>query len=640
MFTSAKTKTITTITTGVLLLLLLIQCFPGVALGFDVHARIRDFVSSQVEKSDEIIKPNRLKIKTTINQGTEWLGNKYRAGFSFIERKTGINEQNNAYKTVKNCILKNVGYGLGLYNGAGELAAEFYTFAAMLPTAPERLVNFGYKYAEAPQMYQDKVTNGARAAVGVALNPLPLLSGLYQYGKSTYTEAAKDPLELGILYGETTVYAGSFLIGGAQIKGLTLANKANKVEKSYSLISSPLSSWKMGLKNLLSNNHAAVFSASVESLNNRIINLPIKHRGKEINIVSAENGQLQLNREIFLTPKQFRELTYNDLINEELEFLALRLKIEDLDDKILKMFKSGEISIDEARICNGIVDQSILITNNVINQLIEEKHHIDEMRKVFPDTLMKGHSLEELGLLEQNMVAQIKQLKESEMTSKALIIENQKLLGKTRLAKKELKQLSQGIPSDDISRATIDQLMHPTVKYYLSSRYSFDELGKLVREVKEEKEYFIKNAAEVQKLYAADKGNKKLVTRMQALVRANWDHGELLNRIKTVKSKVEKRLTGTPVTETLLEKDLLKTFTSGDLKRLQVQVGEDINYLVRFGASRENLALHKSFYDRLKVCIQNAKLKEREAGLSGPIGTEKIIENLDSQSFKLWDLTE
>lgn len=421
MFSSEKIKINTKATAGVLLLFMWILCFPGVSLGYDVHASIREFVSAQVERSDKIIQPNQLKIKATVKKGTAWLGNQYRGAFSLLENKTGISEDNKAYKTVKNLVLKNVGFNLGLYNGTGELAAELYSLAAMLPTAPERVVNFGYKYADNPEKYQAMVTNGALAVTGAIMNPRPLLSGLYQYGKNTYTEAAQDPLTLGNLYGETTVYAGSFLLGGTQIKALTSANKVNKLNKveratqagqlarqatpvlsssllssslhrfsqiSSSIISSSAGSLKLGLKNLLAQEHAAVFLAPAKAPNVRTIDLMIKYKGKDISLGSVENRETVLkgiiNKEIALTAERFSELTYRDLIDERVKYYAVRLNIGDQDDNILQMFKSGAISIDEAQLCNQIVDQSILTADKAINVINNEIAQINVLRNVTP----------------------------------------------------------------------------------------------------------------------------------------------------------------------------------------------------------------------------------------------------------------
>ncbi|MGI6607101.1 MAG: ADP-ribosyltransferase [Peptococcia bacterium] len=239
MFPSVKTKAIKTLS-GVLLLLILLQCFPGFALGYDldVHARIRNFVSAQVENSNNIIEPNRLKIKTSVNKGTAWIGNKYRDGFLYLENKTGLNENQKPYKAVKNYTLHNVGFNLGLVNGAGTIASEIYSLAAKLPTAPERIANFSYKYAEDPEKYHTMASGVAQAVGGAILDPLPYLNGLYQYGKSTYSEAAKDPLTLGILHGEATALVASLVLPVGKTKPLTAVSKlekATKVESSGKL---------------------------------------------------------------------------------------------------------------------------------------------------------------------------------------------------------------------------------------------------------------------------------------------------------------------------------------------------------------------------------------------------------------------
>ena len=134
-----KTKTIY----GVLLLFILIQCFPGRAMAYDVQAFIKEFAGSQVKVSDEIIKANKPKIKTSVNKVAEWYENKWLGGISFLENKTGLNEQCKPYKALKNYNLFNLGFNSGVVKGAGDLGAELYSFIAMLPTAPERIVKFG-----------------------------------------------------------------------------------------------------------------------------------------------------------------------------------------------------------------------------------------------------------------------------------------------------------------------------------------------------------------------------------------------------------------------------------------------------------------------------------------------------------------
>jgi hypothetical protein len=654
MFSSVRVKINTKATAGALLLFMWIPCFPGVSLGYDVHASIREFVSTQVERSNEIIQPNKLKIKATVEKGTTWLGNQYRGAFSLIENKTGISEDNKSYKAVKNLVLKNVGFNLGLYNGAGELAAETYSLVAMLPTAPERVVNFGYKYADDPQKYQAMVTNGALAVTGAIMNPRPLLSGLYQYGKNTYTEAAKDPLTLGNLYGETTVYVGSFLIGGTQIKALTSANKVNKLNKvekaaqagqvarqaapvlssswlssslhrfsqySGSIISSSASSLKLGLKNLLGPGHAAVFSASAKAPNIRTIDLMVKYKGKEINLGSVENRDTILkgiiNNEIALTAERFRELTYQDLMGERSKYLAVRLKIDDQDDNILQMFKSGAISIDEAQLCNQIVDQSILTADKAINVINNEIAQINVLRNVTPQTLLKGYNLERLSLLEQDVLEQLNILKSSKMVSKGRIIESHKLLGKIRLAQKELKRLDPEIASGAITRETYNRLMDPSVKVYLQDYYSFDELKKLAGEVEADKQLLIGKIAEVQELYAADKGNKLLGTIMQDLVRANMEHYDLLKKINTVSIDLEKRFTGATITEKMLAKKLEEPLTAKELKRMRAEVGKDISALTERGASEEIIDIYKKLDEQLAVSVKRAENMEIEAALGG-----------------------
>jgi len=268
MFPSVKTKAIK-ILSGALLLVILLQCFPGFALGYDldVHARIRNFVSAQVENSNNIIEPNSLQIKTSVNKVTAWIGNKYRDGFSYLENKTGLNENQKLYKAYKNYTLHNVGFNLGLVNGAGTIASEIYSFAAKLPTAPERVANFGYKYAEDPEKYHTMASGVAQAVGGAILDPVPYLNALYQYGKSTYTEAAKDPLTLGNLHGEATVLVASLVLPLGKTKPLTAVSKlekATQVQNTGKLphLLSSLNANAIAMKNSILNPQVVCMSAT------------------------------------------------------------------------------------------------------------------------------------------------------------------------------------------------------------------------------------------------------------------------------------------------------------------------------------------------------------------------------------------
>ena len=196
---------------GLLLLLLWGQCFPWRVMAYDVQAFIKEFTGSQVKESNEIIKLNKAKIKTSVDKVAQWYENKWLDGISYLEGKTGLNEQCKPYGVLKTYNLLNLGFNCGVLKGAGELGAEMYSFVATLPTAPERIVNFGFKYAEDPKQYQDMITNGAKTVAGVVLNPAPFLKGVYGYGKNAYLEAAQDPLTLGTLHGEVGSVSGVVL---------------------------------------------------------------------------------------------------------------------------------------------------------------------------------------------------------------------------------------------------------------------------------------------------------------------------------------------------------------------------------------------------------------------------------------------
>jgi hypothetical protein len=326
MFSSIKLK----LTSGILLLPFLLQSFPGAALGYDVLGRLRNFVSTQVKTSDEIINPNKLKIKESFQKAADWYEGKWLGGLSLLESKTGLSEENNkAYKALKSYNLFNLGFNAGVVNCAGSLAAETYTLVAKIPTAPERIVKFTFDYREDPDKYHAMVTDTALAVAGVAMNAIPLL----EQGKDAYLDAAKDPLKFGHINGEITAFAGSFLIGGGQVKALSsaqrlekaagVASSAKKAEKiagtassATPIISSPLDALTKGWKNWLNGRTTFVTAAKDGSLPaNKEIPLVITgYNQKAYNLGVVEKGTPKLYDEIDLRPEDLRALKSIDEI--------------------------------------------------------------------------------------------------------------------------------------------------------------------------------------------------------------------------------------------------------------------------------------------------------------------------------------
>ncbi|MDD4681493.1 MAG: hypothetical protein PHP79_11570 [Clostridia bacterium] len=236
-------------TSGILFLLMLLQSFPGVTLGYDVLGGIRRFVSSQVETSDKIINKNKSRITNGIKTRSKLLEQKKLEHVSVLESQLGKNSQSKPYKIHKSVSLFTVGLEAGVLNGISNLGAEFYSLGAKIPTAPERLINFGFNYTKNPAKYHNKVTNGTKAIAGVALNPKPL----YTYAKNVYLESAKDPLKFGKLHGGTTAYIGSFFVmGGGATKIASSANKAKNTAKIDELAKTTASINKMGSGGLFS----------------------------------------------------------------------------------------------------------------------------------------------------------------------------------------------------------------------------------------------------------------------------------------------------------------------------------------------------------------------------------------------------
>lgn len=147
-----------------------------------------------------------------------------------------------------------------------------------------------------------------------------------------------------------------------------------------------------------------------------------------------------------------------------------------------------------------------------------------------------------------------------------------------------------------------------------------------------EKEYFIQDYNKVQELY--NKGNKNMMDRMQELIVANWEHNELLTRINTVKDRMEKRLTGTHITESLLEKNLRETFTVGELEKLQSEVGKDIKFLLEYGAGKGIVSPHKILSDRISEAVISAQKTEREMTLAKKVvNPDDFLQGINLKGF-------
>lgn len=210
----------------IFILILLVQCFPGNAWGYDINGFIKGFTDKQIEQSNKIIAAYKSKITTPFNQAADWFKAEGLKNNSSWIKKYGLDQQNTLVKGLD--YANNFGYGLaaGLLKGSGTLCGELYSLGAKIPTAPERLISFGYRVSENPKKYQDMVINGVQTVAGVALNPLPIIDGLYGHTK----EVVKDPLKAGSICGETATVIGSCFIGGGQIKALA---KAGKISKTY-----------------------------------------------------------------------------------------------------------------------------------------------------------------------------------------------------------------------------------------------------------------------------------------------------------------------------------------------------------------------------------------------------------------------
>jgi hypothetical protein len=204
---------------------------------FALDLSIRDFFQQKVESSDRFINDINTKADGAVNKVSTAVTFYTKQGFSTVEKLTGLSTQNQLYGYSKNNWLKTIGFGLGLLEGTKDLATGTVSLLAYLDSLPARTVTLAYNVQERPLEYKAKVINGGKTVAAVLQNPQPVLGGVYQWGLNTYSEAQKDPLKKGQLYGEGAVFVGTFLLGGGQVKGAASANKAIKAANSGKLAS-------------------------------------------------------------------------------------------------------------------------------------------------------------------------------------------------------------------------------------------------------------------------------------------------------------------------------------------------------------------------------------------------------------------
>jgi len=210
-------------------------------LDLDLDINIRGFFQKRVQGSDQFIQSINTKADSFVDRVSGSVSFYTRQGFSTLETLTGLSEENQLYRYSKNNWLKTIGFGLGALEGTKDLATGTVSLLAYLDSSPARVVNLAYNVQERPQEYKEKAISGGKTVAGIIANPLPLLGGIYQLGKSTYVEAQKDPLKKGKLQGEIAVFGASLLLGAGQVRTVAAAGTATKsinTVKSIDLIAS------------------------------------------------------------------------------------------------------------------------------------------------------------------------------------------------------------------------------------------------------------------------------------------------------------------------------------------------------------------------------------------------------------------
>lgn len=221
--------------TIILSTIIVIHCFPKTALALELNTGIREYFRSQVEKRDKLSDSVNTTIKQSLNQNTELVTKVSRGGFSLFEKQYGLDEQNKLYQGVKNHVLQDVGFRLGAIKGIGDFTSETFSLAATLDTLPARTITLAYNVNEQPREYLHKGVSALENSAQIIVNIPSILNNACQQWQKNYDEAKKDPIELGKLNGEVTVFGTSLLLGGGQVKALAKTNKLTKVYPKASI---------------------------------------------------------------------------------------------------------------------------------------------------------------------------------------------------------------------------------------------------------------------------------------------------------------------------------------------------------------------------------------------------------------------
>ncbi len=199
---------------------------------FDLKGQIKEYFRTKVEESDSFIERFNSRSDQYVNRPTTLITKMTQGGFSLLEKRQGLSEQNKYYQDIKYSCLRKVGFRLGVVEGTKDFVTGTVSLLAYLESLPARTINLAYNVKEKPQAYKDKVTAGAKNVAGVLVNPWSVFNNIYQMGKSKLEEAKNDPLKMGVLQGEVAVFGGTMLLGGGQVKSVSIVNKAVNTGKT------------------------------------------------------------------------------------------------------------------------------------------------------------------------------------------------------------------------------------------------------------------------------------------------------------------------------------------------------------------------------------------------------------------------
>lgn len=299
----ARTQKTGRTTALITLVVMLLQCFPTAVFGLDL--KLKENVHAFVEQRNKLLQTATARVNQSFLTTADLMTKLTKGGFSVLESRTGLNEQNRLYGVAKNHIARDIGTRIGFTKATKDFSLSAVSFGTKLLTAPAGVLDLAYKIKEKPQEYKQKAISGAQIVAGIVANPKLMLDSVYQCYKNAEDQAKKDPFKMGELQGQTVFFAGTLLLGGGTAKTVSSVNKLEKIK-----LNNLLQTTKNGFV-AFKNDQTATFLPRFE--------LPFTYKIGDIfegvRITAKKDNQLILANEIRLyeNTKKPRGLAYDQI---------------------------------------------------------------------------------------------------------------------------------------------------------------------------------------------------------------------------------------------------------------------------------------------------------------------------------------